>query len=172
MKRILLMSLFLIGLFFLNGCPGSDGEDGRAYMSISFSDTQPLSYWDNNPSMPYGLRYGRSYLSEPGIFDFEYFVTEDQSWAGTYEIYIEEGEKGHDFFVDGDDGWDIYLTLLRDPDGPTFQRYSNPRDTYDGVDINSVDMEQNAGGYSIRIKAEKQFGQTPGMSPKVISSSR
>lgn len=168
-----MISLFLASIFLLTGCPGRDGEDGQAYVAISYSQTQPVSYWDNNDSIPYGLRYGNYYYSQPGIYDFEYFVSADQSWAGTYEVYKNYGERGHDFMSDGEDGADTCLMIFCDPDGPRFERFEGyPYDYYGSVDGEPVDIERDFGRFSIRIKAKKQFGQPPSSSPKISSNSR
>ncbi len=172
MKKNLIYLFAFLSVFIFIGCPGNDGEDGRAFITISYSQTQPHSYWDNNPGIPYGMHYGIPYQSESGIYDFEYFVTVDRSWVGTYEIYINHGGKGRDFFRDGKDGDDTYLTILCDPDGPVFERYSEPHGTFGSLDVNSIDLEDDFGRFSIRIRAKQEFNQHSTVSPKAQCKSR
>ena len=121
LKSPLLVMATLLAL--LSGCvvvdntPGPPGRPGFAYFGVDFDYYAPYSYWDNNPSIPLNPVLGTYYPTNPGIFQFEYFVTPHEYWYGTYEVFINPGGPGGPYGEPGFDGLDTYLMLICNPDG-------------------------------------------------------
>ena len=107
-KLIFVLVLLLISMMGLTGC-GDDGDDGNSYTAIDWVYA-PISYWDDNPGIPYGFNRGEYYLTQAGTYNFEYIAWDGSGYIGTYTITIDEGEDGNLFF-DGDDGEDWYFTF-------------------------------------------------------------
>jgi len=118
---------FLIFLVFkiLTGCvhvhepppPGPHGHDGRAYFQITYDHVHPYSYWDNNPFVPSNPAIDYFYFTDPGVYEFEYFINRHEYWYGTYEVWINPGEPGGAYGRPGADGPDNYFTLVCNPTG-------------------------------------------------------
>ncbi len=122
-KSLIIAGMFLISSCqFLDNTPGPDGFDGRAFYGVDYDFQKPYSYWDNNPNLPNGFRFGESYRTNPGRYSFEYFVNSRDYWAGTYEIWIIRGERGRPFGVPGNDAPDTVLFLICNPNGPYEER--------------------------------------------------
>ena len=124
MKRDDLILLF--GLFFLSllsscvyvvDAPGPDGRPGNAYYGVDYRVHMPYSYADNNPAIPYNPVLGNYYLTQPGTYEFEYFVNPYDYWYGTYSVYINPGEPGGPRGYAGRDGRDTYLMMICEYDG-------------------------------------------------------
>lgn len=118
MKKWKYLMLIVTGIILFSSC-GKDGLDGTSYIAINdsqYSDEFCTSYWDDNPSIPYGISWGTYYQSSPGTYDYEYDVsyynsyTEtwwDETVTGTYTLTENKGEKGG-LFKNGVDGSDKY----------------------------------------------------------------
>ena len=122
MKRLYILLLITLPLFFtscivVDNTPGRNGRDGRAYFGIDYEHTAPYSYWDDNKAIPFDPALGEYYPTYPGIFEFEYFINEDEYWYGTYEVWINEGGFGGAHGEPGYDGMDTFLMLITDPNG-------------------------------------------------------
>ncbi len=110
--------------FIFTSC-GSDGKDGKYYLSID--DVTCVSrYWDDNSCVPYNLRY--YYYNGPcsnnKTFNYEFDLCTGGGWKGTYFVSVNEGEKGG-FISDGDDGSNRYYTLSLYSSGKTITYYKN-----------------------------------------------
>jgi len=116
MKKIFVILIIII---FIIGCMGKDGDDGNAYLKIKLY-SGVTSYWDNNPSIPYGFSESTFYHCSPGTFNYEYDLDDGTYWYGTYTLTIEHGTDGEIFWKDGDDGRDKYYTLKCYFSGPDF----------------------------------------------------
>ena len=114
----------VIMIFVLAGCSkevyhehGPRGYDGRVYFGVSYSHFMPYSYGDNNPSIPFNPTLDESYPSQPGYYDFEYFINPFEYWHGSYQLWINPGGPGGEFGQPGLDGRDNFLMLICDPQG-------------------------------------------------------
>lgn len=107
---IFLVLLFTFGLF--TSC-GSDGSDGRAYISHSW-DWYVDWYEDSNYDTPSTIYQYTDYETSPGSFSYEYGCSDGLGnyWGyyGTYTITINQGEDGG-FLTSGDDGADNYFRM-------------------------------------------------------------
>ena len=126
MKSIILIKLkmVIVGLLLMaTGCtsyvytPGPPGRPGDAYFGIDVTWGNIYSYWDNNPGLPYNPPLGVQFPSNPGIYDFEYFINPYEYWFGTYEIWRNAGGPGGPHGEPGFDGADNFFTLICNPDG-------------------------------------------------------
>ena len=122
MKKLYYFFTVFIILFFtscvvIDTTPGPNGRDGNAYFGVDYEYEAPYSYWDNNESIPFNPALGEYYRTNPGIYEFEYFINEYEYWYGTYEIWINPGGIGGPNGEPGYDGLDSYLMLIADPHG-------------------------------------------------------
>lgn len=110
MKNHLFLSFVL--MLTIISC-GKDGKDGIAYLEIDW-DPYVYSYWDDNPNTPETINNRDLYRVTPGIYHYEYLWKDLQGNSygeeGTYEIYINKGEKGG-FLKAGKDGETEYFHL-------------------------------------------------------------
>ncbi|MFT4985141.1 MAG: hypothetical protein ACI8U0_000773 [Flavobacteriales bacterium] len=128
-KYLRTLSLMLFVGLMLSSCrkhdqyeQGPRGYDGRAFFAVSYTNFNPYSYGDNNPSIPNNPILDEYYTSNSGVYEFEYFVNPFEYWYGTYELGINFGGPGGDFGEPGLNGRDTYLTLFCDPHGFYEQR--------------------------------------------------
>lgn len=138
--------------------PGPDGLPGRAYFGIDYDTRPPYSYWDNNPNVPVDPFFGEYYRSNPGFYDFEYFINQYDYWYGSYEIWVYAGGPGRPYGEPGRDGADSYLLLICNPDGPYEWRKANS-DTSENISIEegedgwiTVTKTYDGGGITIKMK--------------------
>ncbi len=100
--------------------------------------------------------FGEYYRTNPGYYDFEYFVNRQEYWYGSYEIWVNPGGPGRPYGERGRDGADSYLLLICNPDGPYEWRKSN---TDENVTITEeagwVVVEKTFENSGIRIKMKK-----------------
>lgn len=156
MKKLKITLAILLPLFFtsciiVDNSPGPRGRDGRAYFAVDYEHRAPYSYWDNNPSLPYNPIIGEFYRTNPGLFEFEYFINDYDYWYGTYEIWINPGGMGGPRGEPGYDGADSYLTLICDPNG-----FHEHRDNWKASDENEpLVIERKEGKYNYRITIQK-----------------
>ncbi|MDY6792863.1 MAG: hypothetical protein SWH54_16485 [Thermodesulfobacteriota bacterium] len=120
-KLIFVFVLLLISMMGLTGC-GDDGDDGNSYVAIDWVYA-PISYWDDNPGIPSVFYRGEYYLTQAGIYNFDYVAWDGSGYIGTYTITVDEGEDGS-LFSDGDDGDDLYFTIWLLSSGPVLNRAS------------------------------------------------
>jgi len=156
MKRKYCYIFFIIILFILTSC-GKDGKDGDVYLKITLH--YPVdSYWDNNPSIPYGFNQYTFYHCSPGTYSYEYSWYDSYGyewiWYGTYELVVDKGEKGG-FLVDGEDGNDKYYNFHCYSSGPFIDTdYSGKGN---GKQLNYPQINPNNDEY---ILIEKSVGNT------------
>ena len=122
MKKFKIILAIITPLIFtscivVDNTPGPHGRDGYAYFGVDFEHHAPHSYWDNNNSVPYDPALGEYYHTSPGVYDFEYFINDDDYWYGTYEVWSNHGGIGGPHGEPGYDGLDTYLMLICDPNG-------------------------------------------------------
>lgn len=147
---VLSIAIFLTSCIVVDNTPGPRGIDGRAFFSVDYERHAPYSYWDNNPSIPYNPILGEFYISQPGIYDFEYFINPYDYWYGTYEVWVNPGGPGGPHGEPGYDGADTYLTLICDPRG-----FHEHRDNWKDNLENPLIIEKNEGKLNIKITIQK-----------------
>jgi len=170
MKRPLffLLSLMMLGSV-LTGCIiieemdyGDHGRDGKAYFGIDYDTFEPYSYWDNNPSLPYSPWYGEMYRSNPGTYNFEYFINQDEYWYGTYTLRINHGQPGQANNIPGLDGTDTYLLLICNRNGFYFEDWENCACTRTSTeDSQTIEMDHGDYKFSIEMKKTTVRERTP-----------
>lgn len=177
-KLITLLSVF-VSLIFLSSCvtvietnvPGPDGLPGRAFFGIDYDTRPPYSYWDNNPSVPVDPFFGEYYRTNPGIYDFEYFVNQYDYWYGTYEVWVYLGGPGRPYGERGRDGADSYLLLVCNPDGPYEWRKANKDENISIEELEDGWIEviktYEGGGIKIKMKKANKEDRAP-QTPKAI----
>lgn len=149
--------LFLFPLL-LGGCYweqqtviGPPGLPGLAYFGIDYQISHPYSYWDDNPSVPYNPLIGTYYLTNPGIYNFEYFINENEFWYGTYEIYVNLGQPGGPYDTPGANGLDTYLMLICDSNG-----YHEIRSVFKNAEgQEEIVVEKREGKHQYKITMKK-----------------
>ena len=115
-------------LLMLTSCEkdywGYDGFDGRAYLALSWTDTEPVYIEPGTNAIPNIFYWDEYYRINPGIYNMYYdgeFWTGngwiDYAWEVDYEIWINYGEPGG-INYDGFDGIDNYFVLECNPFGP------------------------------------------------------
>jgi len=146
---ILVLPLILTSCLIVDTTPGPNGLDGRAYFGVDYDVRPPYSYWDNNNSIPFNPVLGEYYGTFPGVYEFEYFINEDDYWFGTYEVRINRGGIGGANGEHGFDGLDTYFMLIADPDG--YHVHFNK-----GADESQpVTIERKDGKYNYTITLQK-----------------
>ncbi len=118
MKTYSIVSLVLV--LVITSC-GKDGMDGKAYLQIRW-DPYVYAYWDDNSDTPEEIKYNERYEVFPGIYHYEYLWKNLQGNSfgeqGTYEIFINKGEKGG-FLKAGKDGeTESFRIHLSEDNGP------------------------------------------------------
>lgn len=161
---ILTLPLFFTSCIMIDNTPGPNGRDGNAYFGVDYDHRPPYSYWDNNPSIPFNPILGEYYQTYPGIYEFEYFINEDEYWFGTYEIWINRGGLGGSNGERGFDGRDTYLMLIADPNG-FYQHMSKGVDIGEPIVIEGQDEKNN---YKITLN-KGHIDTRKAQSPKYIN---
>jgi len=134
---------------------GPNGLDGRAFFGVDYNHAIPYSYWDDNPRVPSNPYFGEFYRTEPGWYEFEYFVNPTEYWYGSYQMDIEPGGPGLPHGEVGEDGADTYLTLFLDPEGWTEDRFLNKsiKSSRDNQNLLTLTLEGEQG--SIKVKMSR-----------------
>lgn len=177
MKKIIVLLSALIAIS-LSSCIivsdgyGPNGRTGRAYFGISYDYNQPYSYWDNNAAIPENPYFDEYYPTGTGIYDFEYFVNRVDYWYGTYEIWVNPGEPGRPNNIRGRDGFDTYLMLICNPNGPI--EYRKSADTSLKSEILAdgslqYTIENEGGGMKVNMK-KVNIKERPAKKAKWISA--
>ncbi|NQX90705.1 MAG: hypothetical protein HRT74_00920 [Flavobacteriales bacterium] len=133
---------------------GPHGNDGRAYFGVDYDHFEPYSYWDNNFSTPDQMWYGEMYRSQPGTYDFEYFINEDEYWYGTYSLYVNAGQPGQPYNQPGLDGEDTNLLLICNYNGFYFESWETCNCLRSGDDQHQV-IEMTQGKHNFKIEMWK-----------------
>lgn len=107
-----------------------DGQPGRAFISLSWSNDEPDYIETGNSSIPVSFFYDDYYETNTGFYTLYY---EGKVWNGTsyskyawevdYEIWINPGEVS-DGRSDGLDGLDNFFNIDLSPFGPYTSSYS------------------------------------------------
>lgn len=150
-----ILSLLLFSALILGGCIqidnyGPHGRTGKAYFGIDSDWSPPYSYWDNNQSIPSNPFLGEFYRTQPGRFNFEYFINPSEYWYGTYEIWEIRGEPGLQNGRPGRDGPDNYLMLICNPNGFYFDDWQEGHSSYRSAD--TLIFESQSSDQRIRIE--------------------
>jgi hypothetical protein len=155
MKKLQYLIIFVLPLLLTNcvvidNTPGPNGRNGNAYFGIDYGHHSPYSYWDNNNAIPYNPIFGEYYHTNPGIYEFEYFINENEYWYGTYQIWINYGGVGGSHGERGYDGADSYLMLITDPEG-----FYEERSNYRLSDDEPLVIEKKDEKFNYKITIQK-----------------
>lgn len=156
-KNNLQFSFFflVVALVFTFISCGSDGKDGKYYLSID--DVTCVSrYWDDNSCIPYNLRYYyyNGPCSNARKFNYEFDLCSGGGWTGTYTVSINPGEDGG-FISDGSDGSNRYYTLSLYSSGKSLTYFKN------GTGRKNVSSEdKNRKCYSVFSDTKNQIDTT------------
>lgn len=140
-------AFILLALLGLSSCVtivepyGPPGRDGRAYFGVDYDYQAPYGYWDNNPSIPVDPFLGEYYPTHYGLFDFEFYETEDDYWYGTYEVFINRGGPGLPHGEPGYDGANTYLMLVLGPRGPYEHRKAKQDESIEWITQSKTELE-------------------------------
>ncbi len=149
-KRKAIWILFLISLLFLFLISCGPGEDGDAYITISWM-FDPFTYWTDDPAIPYIFYNGEYYLASLGTYNFQYQSWDSSILTGQYTIYINEGLPGT-LFSEGEDGSDIYFELLWLSIGTSFYAWDFPysiRTISNQNDIKTIMLKNESNKYKL-----------------------
>lgn len=149
-------------LLIFPGCyKGSDGLDGRAFMSINWEKSRPTLIDAGTSSFPSVFDWGRFYETSPGRFYFyyegkvfSYTGTLNYAWEMEYEIYRIKGEHGG-WGYDGENAPDAFFTILCRPEGPSFVEQTAYKNMEISSDTTYV-IERKNNGYGIKITVRKK----------------
>lgn len=133
---------------------GPNGRDGKAFFGVDYDYHEPYSYWDNNPSLPNQIWYGELYRSNPGTYDFEYFINQDEYWYGTYSLRINLGEPGQPYNQAGLDGENTNLLLICNENGFYYDRWEDCDCFKSKSDTHQI-FEIDEGKYKFTIEMHK-----------------
>lgn len=134
---------------------GPHGVDGKAWFGIDYDYQALYSYWDDNPNFPENPFYGEYYRTNPGLYNFEYFVNPYEYWYGTYEIFINPGMSGGPHGQPGMDGNDTYLLMICNPDGFYYDEWEDCSCQGHQLPDGSWIIEGNANDQSFKITMKK-----------------
>ena len=167
----LLLILSIVVLF--SSCEddyyGRDGRSGDAYLSLTWANEMPEYMDAGTGDIPPTFKWGDYYRAYPGYYVMYY---EGSVWNGfgwtfyayevEYEIWINEGEPGRPYGVDGRDGADTYLTLECSPYGPfifTMEKSSGTSNKYEILKNTEEEIQviQKGVSYSIKITYKKSL---------------
>ncbi|NOZ46434.1 MAG: hypothetical protein GXO79_06590, partial [Chlorobi bacterium] len=146
---------------------GRDGRDGNAYISLSWANEIPEYLDAGTGDIPKTFKWNQYYKIYPGFYVMYY---EGSVWNGfgwtnyaydvEYEVFVNEGESGQPYGIDGRDGADTYLTIECSPYGPYL--FSNEKSgkvnkRYELIekDENKIQVLQKSGKYSMKITYKK-----------------
>lgn len=169
MKKLAYTSALLV-LISLSSCiivdysPGPNGRDGLAYYGIDVDRFPIYSYWDNNNAIPYNPILGQYYRTQPGTYQFEYFINEVEYWYGTYQVWVNRGGLGRPNGRPGYDGADTYLMMICNPNG--FYEY---RENYRMNENEPLVIDKQIGEFHYKITIQKgNVANRPAQSPKYV----
>lgn len=165
----LFLALFFSSCIIIDDDPppvpyGPRGYDGLAFFGVDYDQYHPYSYWDNNPALPFNPELGVYFQTNPGIYDFEYFINRHEYWYGTYQIWINPGGPGRPNGVPGYDGLDSYLMLICNPNG--YYEYRNNFKNQD-YSVEPLIIERKDGNKNFKITLYKgDVNKRPPQTPK------
>ena len=117
--------LFSLLLSFSSCRKGLYGDDGWAFVSLTWIDDEPEYLEIENDFIPRVFFWDYYYRVEPGLY-FIYYeglhrrggrVT-PYAWELEYEVWVNKGERGKAYWQVGEDGPDAYFTIECSPFGP------------------------------------------------------
>lgn len=121
-------------MFLLSGCVyyGRDGQPGDVFIEVHPSPHFLVEYyWDNNPSVPPAFYWGYFYPSAPGIYEYEYALSDEFLYWGEYSMVPNAGQPGGPGY-DGARGLNRYYSLYLYSGGGFVDWYSrNPAELQD-----------------------------------------
>lgn len=155
-RAILFYSLLLVIMSSsceINHEYAPQSRDGESYFGVDYHFSPPFSYWDDNPAIPYEICLGDFYWSEPGIYEFEYFVNSFDYWYGNYTLYQNYGFADAPYSEPGMDGIDTYHTLFCDPNGWHEDRFDNKENVkvHRDKDHLVVDIQKNGTRFQMEM---------------------
>jgi len=172
MKTLLIFLMLIITFGLFTSC-GSDGDDGRAYISFT-ADWYVDWYEDSNSATPYTIYQYTDYETSAGSFSYEYGCSDGQGsyWGyyGTYTITINQGEEGG-FLSSGDDGADNYFRMDLSGWGTSFyllkdnvtgkevknELSGNPNKSQTKVDVGDMEIITLHGKTAIMVITKQRF---------------
>lgn len=160
--------LLSLSLMFFTSCEdiGYDGRDGRAYLSLTYSQDEPDYIDAGTGSVPEYFYWDEYYRAGTGFFTMYYdgvfskgFSHHEYAWELDYEIYYLEGEPGG-FGYDGEDAPDTYFTIECNPFGPFYyEDYSKSSLATDTKIVSSNDekiiIRKEKGSYGMEVTYRK-----------------
>jgi hypothetical protein len=171
MRKIQIILAIIAPLIFtscivVDNSPGPNGRDGYAFYGVDYEHRAPYSYWDDNNSVPFNPVLGEYYRTNPGLFEFEYFINPHDYYYGTYEVWANRGGLGGPHGEPGYDGIDTYLMLIADPEG-----YHEHANGYRLNDNEPIIVEKKIGEFNYKITIQKGNVQTrKAQDPKYINN--
>ena len=117
--------LFSVLLSFSSCRKGLYGEDGWAFVSLTWIDDEPEYFEIENDFIPRVFFWDYYYRVEPGLYFIYYEGVHRRggrvtpyAWELEYEVWVNEGERGKAYWQVGEDGPDAYFTIECSPFGP------------------------------------------------------
>jgi len=141
MKKLFFL---LIGLSILFTTSCVMGEDGETYLAYSWI-SRPLSWHDENPSIPVAIYNGTYYGTNEGRFYMEYTAWDNSSWWMYYTISANPGQ----FFTDGGPA---YFEISLYSFGPTLYKWDYAR----GIEPRSGSVELLSGDAAPFVEKSKE----------------
>ena len=134
MKKLFFL---LIGVLIVFTTSCAMGEDGDTYLAYSWTSL-PLSWYDENPSIPSTIYNGTYYATNEGRFYMEYTAWDNSSWWMYYTISANPAQ----FFADGEPA---YFEIALYSFGPSLYKWNYARGVEpksDSVELHSEDTSQ------------------------------
>ena len=104
---------------------GRDGRPGEAYLSLTWANEVPEYLDVGTGAIPSTFKWGDYYPVYPGFYVMYY---EGAVWNGfgrtfyayevEYEIWVNDGQQGQPYGIDGLDGANTFLSIECSPYGP------------------------------------------------------
>ena len=117
--------LFSLLLSFSSCRKGLYGDDGWAFVSLTWIDDEPEYLEIENDFIPRVFFWDYYYRVEPGLYFIYYEGVHRRggrvtpyAWELEYEVWVNKGERGKAYWQVGEDGPDAYFTIECSPFGP------------------------------------------------------
>lgn len=159
-------------IMFISSCEdehyyGRDGRPGDAYLSLTWANEMPEYIDAGTSAIPSLFKWGDYYWAYPGMYQLYYegsvwngFGWSYYAWEVDYEIWLNEGEQGQPYGIDGRDGADTFLTLECSPYGPfifTTNKSGNLKNKYKIIENTDdlIQVIQEGQKFSMKVTYKK-----------------